>query len=93
MPIDDVILTTSTSEAYSFAFRVLCNPGDEVLIPEPSYPLFAFLADIQDVKLVRYPLVYDYGWQIDFQRAGEARLRRERARWSWCIRTIRRDIM
>jgi len=63
---DDISLTTSTSEAYSYAFRTLCEPGDEVLIPEPSYPLFEFLADIQDVRLVRYPLVYDHGWQIDF---------------------------
>ena len=63
---EDLILTTSTSEAYSFAFRLLCNPGDEVLVPTPSYPLFDFLAGLQDVKLVRYPLVYDHGWQIDF---------------------------
>ena len=66
VPVDSIILTTSTSEAYAFVFRALCNPGDEILIPEPSYPLFAFLADIQDVKLVRYPLDYDYGWQINF---------------------------
>ena len=64
--VDDIVLTTSTSEAYSYVFRLLCNPGDEILIPAPSYPLFDFLADIQDVRLVRYPLVYDYGWQIDF---------------------------
>jgi alanine-synthesizing transaminase len=64
--VEDVILTTSTSEAYSFVFRTLCNPGDEFLVPEPSYPLFSFLADIQDVKLTRYPLLYDHGWQIDF---------------------------
>src|SRR6202022_1039560 len=63
---EDIVLTTSTSEAYSFVFRLLCNPGDELLIPAPSYPLFGFLADIQDVKLVRYPLVYDPGCQIDF---------------------------
>jgi aspartate/methionine/tyrosine aminotransferase len=63
---DDLILTTSTSEAYSFVFRLLCNPGDEILIPEPSYPLFAYLAQIQDVKLVPYALIYDHGWQIDF---------------------------
>jgi alanine-synthesizing transaminase len=62
----DILLTTSTSEAYSFAFRLLCNPGDEVLIPVPSYPLFSFLADIQDIKLTPYPLLYDHGWQIDF---------------------------
>ena len=64
--VDGIFLTTSTSEAYSFVFRTLCNPGDEILIPEPSYPLFAFLAEIQDVKLVPYPLIYDHGWQIDF---------------------------
>jgi len=64
---EDIFLTTSTSEAYSFVFRTLCDPGDELLIPEPSYPLFEFLSDIQDVRLVRYPLIYDYGWQIDFQ--------------------------
>ncbi len=64
--VDDIFLTTSTSEAYSFLFRMLCDPGDELLIPQPGYPLFEFLAAIQDVTLVRYPLIYDYGWQIDF---------------------------
>jgi alanine-synthesizing transaminase len=63
---EDVILTASTSEAYSFVFRALCNPGDELLVPAPSYPLFGFLADIHDVRLVHYPLIYDHGWQIDF---------------------------
>jgi alanine-synthesizing transaminase len=72
VPADNIILTTSTSEAYSFVFRTLCNPGDELLIPEPSYPLFAFLADIQDVKRVRYSLDYDYGWQINFQALQQA---------------------
>ena len=79
VPIDDIILTTSTSEAYSFAFRTLCNSGDEILIPEPSYPLFAFLAEIQDVALVRYPLVYDYGWQINFHALEQAITARTRA--------------
>lgn len=64
--LDDIFLTTSTSEAYSLAFRILCNPGDEILVPAPSYPLFDYLADIHDVKLCRYPLLYDHGWQIDF---------------------------
>ena len=64
--IEDIFLTTSTSEAYSYVFRTLCDPGDELLIPSPSYPLFDFLADIQDVKLVRYPLLYEHGGQIDF---------------------------
>ena len=62
---DDLFLTTSTSEAYSFLFRLLCDPGDAVLVPTPSYPLFDFLADIQDVKLFPYELVYDHGWQIE----------------------------
>jgi len=70
--IENIFLTTSTSEAYSFVFRMLCNPGDELLIPTPSYPLFEFLADIQDVKLMRYPLVYDYHWQIDFHALEQA---------------------
>src|ERR1043166_2752344 len=69
--LEDLILTTSTSEAYSFVLRLLCNPGDELLIPAPSYPLFGFLADILDVKLVRYPLLYDHGWQIDFHALRE----------------------
>jgi alanine-synthesizing transaminase len=61
-----LILTTSTSEGYSFVFRLICNAGDELLVPKPSYPLFEFLADLQDVKLVPYPLIYDHGWQMDF---------------------------
>jgi len=69
---EEIVLTSSTSEAYSFVFRLLCNPGDELLIPAPSYPLFGFLADIQDVELVRYPLVYDHGWQIDFYSLQQA---------------------
>jgi alanine-synthesizing transaminase len=63
--VDDLFLTASTSEAYSFIFRLLCNPGDELLVPTPSYPLFDFLADVNDVKLTRYPLFYDHGWHID----------------------------
>ena len=77
--LEDLILTTSTSEAYSFAFRLLCNPGEEVLVPTPSYPLFDFLAEIQDIKLVRYPLVYDHGWQIDFHTLEAAVTPRTRA--------------
>ena len=61
----DLFLTTGTSEAYSYLFRLLCNPGDEILVPSPSYPLFDFLADINDVRLIRYPLLYDHGWQLD----------------------------
>lgn len=78
LSVDDVILTTSTSEAYSFVFRLLCNPGDELLIPAPSYPLLDFLADIQDVRLVRYPLLYDHGWQMDLHGLRQAVTERTR---------------
>jgi alanine-synthesizing transaminase len=74
-----LILTTSTSEAYSYVFRLLCNAGDEVLVPKPSYPLFEFLADLADVKLVAYPLFYDHGWQIDFDSLYKAATARSRA--------------
>lgn len=69
---EDIFLTTSTSEAYSYVFRTLCDPGDELLIPSPSYPLFDFLAEIQDVSLARYPLIHDHGWQIDFHALEQA---------------------
>jgi alanine-synthesizing transaminase len=67
-----IVLTASTSEGYSYVFRLLCNAGDELLVPKPSYPLFEFLADLQDVKLVPYPLIYDHGWQMDFHSMEKA---------------------
>jgi alanine-synthesizing transaminase len=76
---ESVILTASTSEAYSYLFRLLCNPGDEVLVGTPSYPLFEYLAEIQDVRLVSYELVYDHGWQIDFHSLREKLTSRTRA--------------
>ena len=76
---ESVILTTSTSEGYSYVFRLLANPEDEILVPKPSYPLFEFLADLQDVKLVPYPLLYDHGWQIDFPSLYKAVNHRTRA--------------
>ena len=76
---NDIFLTTSTSEAYSYIFRLLCNPADEIMIPAPSYPLFDYLAELQDVKLVRYPLLYDHGWQIDFHELERAITARTRA--------------
>ncbi|MHB8302431.1 MAG: pyridoxal phosphate-dependent aminotransferase [Acidobacteriaceae bacterium] len=60
-----IFLTASTSEAYSYLFRLHCDPGAEVLIAQPSYPLFQFLADLDDVRLVTYPLFYDHGWHLD----------------------------
>jgi alanine-synthesizing transaminase len=65
IPPENLVLTTSTSEAYSFVFRLLCDPSDEVLIPAPGYPLFDFLAGIQDVRLKPYGLFYDHGWHLD----------------------------
>lgn len=76
---ESLFLTTSTSEGYSYIFRLLCNSGDEVLVPKPSYPLFEFLADLCDVKLVAYPLVYDHGWQIDFDSLYKAATAKSRA--------------
>jgi alanine-synthesizing transaminase len=74
-----LVLTTSTSEAYSYVFRLLSNPGEEILVPKPSYPLFEFLADLADVKVVPYPLLYDHGWQIDFDSLYKAATPQSRA--------------
>ncbi len=60
-----VMLTSSTSEAYAYLFWALADPGDEVLVPTPSYPLFAYLADLTGVRLVPYPLAYDGAWHVD----------------------------
>jgi aspartate/methionine/tyrosine aminotransferase len=73
-----IILTASTSEGYSYVFRLLCNAGDELLVPKPSYPLFEFLADLHDVKLIPYPLIYDHGWQMDFHSLEQAVTQRTR---------------
>lgn len=63
---DDILLTTSTSEAYSYLFRLLCDPGDSILVAQPSYPLFEFIAGLDHVRLDTYPTFYDFGWWIDF---------------------------
>jgi aspartate/methionine/tyrosine aminotransferase len=73
-----IFLTTSTSEAYSYVFRLLADPADTVLVPQPSYPLFDFLAGLNDVRVIPYPLIYDQGWQIDLptlEKRLEARTR------------------
>jgi aspartate/methionine/tyrosine aminotransferase len=79
IPAGDLVLTTSTSESYSFLFRLLCDAGDEVLVAQPSYPLFDFLADLDDVRLVAYPLFYDHGWWIDWSELERAITPRTRA--------------
>ena len=79
IPVDNLVLTTSTSESYSFLFRLLCDAGDEVLVAQPSYPLFDFLADLDDVRLRPYPLFYDHGWSIDVAELERAITPRSRA--------------
>jgi aspartate/methionine/tyrosine aminotransferase len=61
-----VLLTASTSEAYTFLFRLLCDPGDSVLVPAPSYPLFEHLAGLDGIEALTYDLEADACWRIDF---------------------------
>ncbi len=63
--IDEIFLTASTSEAYGFLFKLLCDAGDELLVPRPGYPLFDFLAALDEVKAVSYPLRFDGVWHVD----------------------------
>lgn len=61
-----ILFTASTSEAYSLLFKLLCDAGDEVLVPSPSYPLFEYLGNAELVRIVPYRLHYDGSWSIDF---------------------------
>jgi aspartate/methionine/tyrosine aminotransferase len=74
-----VLLTASTSEAYSFLFKVLCDPGDDVLVAQPSYPLFDHLARFESVRLVPYRLAYDGAWHVDLDSLRSARTPKTRA--------------
>ncbi|HUL76738.1 MAG TPA: pyridoxal phosphate-dependent aminotransferase [Vicinamibacteria bacterium] len=65
VPAERILLSTSTSEAYSFLFKLLCDPGDEVLVPSPGYPLFEFLAALESVEVRTYPLAHDGEWHLD----------------------------
>jgi aspartate/methionine/tyrosine aminotransferase len=76
---DRVILTASTSEAYSWLFKLLCDAGSEVLAPRPSYPLFEYLAKLEAVTVRHYSLFYDHGWFIDFHTLEQAINDRTRA--------------
>ena len=67
-----IVLTASTSEAYAYVMKLLTNPGDEMLVPRPSYPLFEFLATMESVRISHYPLVYDEGWTIDLDALAAA---------------------
>lgn len=67
VPPGHVVLTASTSEAYALLFKLLGDPGDRVLVPVPSYPLFDYLAGLEAVETVPYPCAWeDDGWFVDF---------------------------
>ena len=72
IPDRSVLLTSSTSEAYAYLFKLLANPGDEILSPRPSYPLFEFLAGLESVRIRQYPLRYDGVWHVDFDALEQA---------------------
>jgi alanine-synthesizing transaminase len=74
-----VVLTASSSEAYSWLFKLLCDPDDEILTPRPSYPLFEYLAALESVRIRQYPLRYDNGWFIDFDPLAASIHQRTRA--------------
>jgi aspartate/methionine/tyrosine aminotransferase len=76
---DRVLLTTSTSEAYGYLFKLLTDPGDEILVPRPSYPLFDFLAGMELVSVRHYSLVYHGQWEIDFDSVRKQTSKRTRA--------------
>ncbi|HMC82716.1 MAG TPA: aminotransferase class I/II-fold pyridoxal phosphate-dependent enzyme, partial [Candidatus Polarisedimenticolia bacterium] len=79
---EDVFLTASTSEAYAWLFKLLAEPGDDVLVPRPSYPLFEYLTRLESLRLVSYPLVDDGGWSVDLAALeGEVGLEPEPSWW------------
>ncbi len=74
-----ILLTASSSEAYAFLIKLLTEPGDELLVPRPSYPLFEFLAALENVRISQYPLLYHEGWSIDTDSIAGAISERTRA--------------
>lgn len=74
-----VVLTASTSEAYGWLFKLLCEPGDEVLVPQPSYPLFEFLTALEGVRALEYPLHFDGEWHLSTEDLATAATERTRA--------------
>ena len=76
---DRIALTASTSEAYTCLFKLLCEPGDGVLVPQPSYPLLEHLARFEGIEPIPYPLVYHGAWRIDMPALGDAVGSRARA--------------
>jgi hypothetical protein len=76
---DHVVLTSGSSEAYGYLFRLLADPGDRILVPAPSYPLFEFLARLHDVELAEYRLQFHRRWETDFYSLEAALAPRTRA--------------
>lgn len=74
-----VVLTSSSSESYSYLFKLLCNPGDEILVPRPSYPLFEFLGALESVRIRHYEFSYHGRWWLDTAAVAEAVSPRTRA--------------
>jgi hypothetical protein len=74
-----IVLTASSSEAYSHLFKLLCDPGDSVLVPRPSYPLFEYLARLESLEVARYPLAYDGAWHLPLDALRAAITPRTRA--------------
>jgi alanine-synthesizing transaminase len=75
----NILLTASTSEAYAYLFKLLADPGDNVLVPRPSYPLFEYLAAMESVEVRQYPLVYHGAWSMDLDALAAAITERTRA--------------
>lgn len=69
---DQIVVTSGSSESYAHLFKLLCDPGDAVLVPEPSYPLFEYLARLEGVVPVPYRLAFDGEWHIDFASVEQA---------------------
>jgi aspartate/methionine/tyrosine aminotransferase len=76
---DRLVLTASTSEAYAFLLKLLCDPGDEILVPRPGYPLFEYLATLESVRVQGYPLEHDGTWHLDVEALRAAVSPRTRA--------------
>jgi hypothetical protein len=82
MAIDSagVVLTASTSEAYSLLFKLLCDAGDAVLVPVPSYPLFDHLTRLDGIRASTYQLEYHGRWMVDFETVDRS--------WSPAVRAV-----
>lgn len=69
--IDDLLLAPGTSDAYGWLFRLLCDPGDCILAPQPSYPLFQYLAELESIRIHPYRIHFTHEWSIDVEEVRE----------------------